>query len=178
MKVNLRTTKFPYIFWSFNKAYLCEFNAQKRTYLNLELEGAKSYGIKVFNFYAFLALKYCPIMLILFLCFTKYDFYINQRNIIAYTLAFLMGASVNLLDNLLRQIVILTLLFATLIVGFMINDIFLLPYTLKYFIFISIIVLFSLDLRQMVFSIYDENGKVLAHFLIPKTNLERKNDVK
>lgn len=178
MKINLRTTKFPYIFWSFNKAYLCEFDIQRQSYLNLELESAKKYKIKSFNLYAFLALKYCPILLIFFLCFTRYDFYANERNIIAYTLAFLIALSVNLLDNILRQIVSFTLLILALIIGFMIDDIFLLPYTLKYFIFLSIFLLFGLDLRQYCFAIYNEKGKVIAHFLVSKNFLKGENDAK
>ncbi|MCR2062055.1 hypothetical protein [Campylobacter helveticus] len=171
MNINIRTTKFPYVFWSFNKAYLCELDFKKQNYLNLELENATTYSFKAFNTYAFLSLKYLPILLMLFICFTRYDFYLNERNIIAYTLAFLVALSVNFLENLLRQIISISLLVCALIIGFVIEDIFLLPYVLKYFILLSILLLFALDLRQKCFAIYDEKGKVITHFLMSKAVL-------
>lgn len=174
MKLYLRVAKFPYVFWSFNKAFLCELDFKEQSYFNLERKEAKKYHFKPFNFYAFLALKYLPLLLILFICFTRYDFILNERNIIAYILAFAIVLSVNFLENILRQILSLILLASALIIGFIIGDIFLLPYTLKYFIFLSILLLFALDLRQKAFAIYDENKKVLTHFLIPKGILKEK----
>ncbi|EFW5251558.1 hypothetical protein U0P67_000871 [Campylobacter upsaliensis] len=170
MTLNIRTAKFPYVFWSFNKAYFCELDFKKQSYLNLELENAKTYNFKPFNTYAFLALKYLPLVLVLFFCFTRYDFYLNERNVIAYTLAFLVALSINFLENLLRQVVSVGILICALIIGFIINDIFLLPYVLKYFIFLSIFLLFALDLKQKCFAIYDENHKLITHFLVPKMN--------
>ena len=34
--LNIRTTKFPYFFWGFNKAYQCELDFKTRIYKNLE----------------------------------------------------------------------------------------------------------------------------------------------
>ena len=82
MKIPIRTTKFPYIFWSFNKAYECELDFQRKLYFNLEAK--TNYTFKAFNFYAFLLLKYLPFVFIFYLTFSIYDFYPSKNTISAY----------------------------------------------------------------------------------------------
>lgn len=165
----LRTTKFPYFFWGFNKAYTCELDFTNYSYKNLE-KGTQ-YSFKLFNFYTFLALKYLPILIAFYFCFSIYDFNFNKRAIVAYVLAFILALSINFLDNLSRKVTSIAILVLSLLIGIFINDYFLIAYVLKYLLLFSVILIFYLDLHLQPFSLL-ENNKIISHFLINKTSLK------
>ncbi len=100
-KLVLRTAKFPYFFWSFNRAYTCELDFENHTYKNLDKK--THYVFRDFNPYVFLSLKYLPILLVFYFCFSMYDFSFNKNTIVAYALAFILTLSVNFLENLARK---------------------------------------------------------------------------
>lgn len=170
MKITTRTTKFPYFFWGFNRAYECELDFNKGIYRNLEVK--TEYCFKPFNYYIFLFLKFSPIILIFYATFSIYDFFPNKMTISAYTLALFLGLVVNFLDNLARKIGIAFLVILTLFLSFMIKDYFLIAYVFKYFILLSVCIIFYLDLKLTPFSILKEN-RVVSHFLIPKILLSK-----
>lgn len=170
MKITTRTTKFPYFFWGFNRAYECELDFNKGLYRNLEVK--TEYCFKPFNYYTFLLLKYSPILLLFYLTFSIYDFFPNKMTISAYILALFLGLVINFLDNLARKIGVVFLVFLTLFLSFMIENYFLIAYVFKYFIFLSVWIIFYLDLKFVPFSIL-ENNKVICHFLIPKILLSK-----
>lgn len=116
MKVKTRTTKFPYFFWGFNKAYECELDFNKALYKNLEIK--TQYCFKPFNRYVFLFLKYLPVLLIFYLTFSIYDFFPNKMIISAYVLALFLALIINFLDNLGRKFGIFFLVLFTLIIRF------------------------------------------------------------
>ncbi|EAH8851386.1 hypothetical protein EWV09_08125 [Campylobacter lari] len=164
----IRTTKFPYFFWSFNKNCKCLVDFENNRYQNLELTNNCSYNIKPFNFLFFLFLKYFFIFVVFYFVFNKYDFYLNTRNIICYCLALVLILSVNFLDNLSRKILILIIFIMAIFLSFFTNDFFLFAYMLKYFIFLSVLLLIYIDFNFRIYSIYDDRKKILAHFLIKK----------
>ena len=166
MKILTRTTKFPYFFWSFNRAYESEIDFTHHTYKNLEVK--TEYGIKSFNFYLFLLLKYVPILLILFFCITIYDFHLTKKTIMAYALAIMLALSVNFLEHMTRKVVSSAILILSIVAGYFTNDWFLIAYTIKYFLLISIGIILYLDLRLRPYSLIDENNKVVAHILLDK----------
>lgn len=175
--LNVKTTKFPYFFWSFNQSFKCDINFDKLTYKNLEVN-FKLYKIKSFNFYLFLTLKYFPIFVVFFIVFNIYDFYLNQRNILAYTLAFCLVLGVNFFENLTRQIMFFLTFCVSCAMAYLIDDFSLPAYTLKYFIFLSVLILLYFDFKFKIFEIVDENNKAIAHFLISKKYLEGKYNEK
>ncbi|HEF8412114.1 TPA: hypothetical protein SGZ87_001651 [Campylobacter jejuni] len=164
--LTIKTTKYPYIFWSFNTGKKCEVDFNNLTYKNLELDN--HFKIKKMNFYCFLILKYLPILVIFGISFNIYDFYFSKRTIFAYVLAFLLIISVNFLDNLLRMIAIFSILFFGVFASFYTNDYFIIAYALKYFILLSVLLFLYLDTKFEVFSIVKDNEKIISHFLIRK----------
>ncbi len=168
--LNIRTTKFPYFFWSFNKSLKCKINFSDFIYKNLELNN--QFAFKPFNFYLFLILKYAPIFIIFYFVFNQYDFYFNTRNIIAYMLSFILLLSINFLENLLRKVLIIFLFIIGILISFYINDFFLIPYTFKYFILFSIFLLIYIDFKYRIFSIYNEENKIISHFMIMKNQIK------
>lgn len=169
MKLNIRTTKFPYFFWGFNKAYLCELDFKKNLYYNLEAN--TEYEFKSFNSYIFLFLKFFPLIIVFYLTFSVYDFYPHKNTITAYILALFLSLVINLLENLARKIGIIFLIAFALLLSFLIKDFFLVAYVLKYFILFSVFIIFYLDTKEQAFSII-KNNKVVSHFLISKTFLK------
>lgn len=168
-KLTLRTAKFPYFFWGFNKAYICELDFTYHIYKNLDKQ--TQYAFKAFNPYLFLALKYLPILLIFYFCFSIYDFSLNQNTIIAYALAFILALSVNFLEHLARKFTSIIILMLSCGVGFFIENYFLIAYVLKYFLLICVFLIFYLDLRLKPFSLI-EDKKIISHFLVSKELLK------
>lgn len=169
-EIMIRTSKFPFIFWSFNKAYKCELDWQKLKYKNIEKN--TEYNFKPFNKYLFLFLKYIPIILIFYFCFNKNDFAFEKNTIISYIFACVLTTSFIFLENFTRKITNIAILIFVIGIGFYLNNLFLIAYTLKYFLFISLILLFFLDTRFQSFSIIS-NNKIISHFLINKKILEK-----
>lgn len=182
-KMNIRTSKFPLIFWSFNKANECELDF-KNSIANFEKLNDKNekiytkYSFKKLNKFAFLALKYLPIFLILFFTFNRYDFSFSKVNLISYAVALILTSAVNLLENLTRQITSIAIILFSIILGFYMKDIFLVAYVLKYFLLFSICVMIFIDSRLSAFSLINEKGKILSNFLIPSEFLKDKTDEK
>ena len=166
MKIFTRTTKFPYFFWSFNRAFECEINLTQKTYKNIEAN--TEYGIKDFNFYLFLFLKYAPILLIMYFCVTIYDFYFTKKTIMAYALAIMLALSVNFLEFMTRKVVSSVILILSLFAGYYIGDWVLTAYVIKYFLLISIAIIFYIDLRLRPYSLVNDKNKVVAHILLDK----------
>ena len=164
----LRTAKFPYFFWSFNRAYTCELDFTNYTYKNLEKQ--THYVFKDFNSYAFLSLKYLPVLLVFYFCFSMYDFSFNQNTIVAYALAFILALSVNFLENLARKLTSTIILIFSFGIGFFMENYFLVAYVLKYFLLLCVFLIFYLDLGLKPFSLI-ENNKVISHFLLSKEML-------
>lgn len=167
----IRTTKFPYFFWSFNKAYKCNLDFSKGEYENLEKQ--THYKFTMFNRYAFLSLKYVPIVIILLLCFSIYDFIPSKIMVASYILALFLTISVNLLDNMVRKVACGGIFALSILAGWLIGDYFLIAYVIKYFLFLSLILIFYLDYGLIPYSLIKDD-KVLAHFLIKKE--EDKNE--
>lgn len=164
-KLVLRTAKFPYFFWSFNRAYTCELDFANHTYKNLDKK--THYVFRDFNPYVFLSLKYLPILLVFYFCFSMYDFSFNKNTIVAYALAFILTLSVNFLENLARKFTSAIILLLSFGIGFFMENYFLVAYVLKYFLLICVFLIFYLDLGFKPFSLI-ENNKVISHFLISK----------
>lgn len=165
MKVVLRTTKFPFFFWGFNRGYECELDFKNMHYENLESK--TNYAFEKFNFYGFLALKYLPILFIFYCTFSRFDFYPSRMNIAAYVLALFLAVIVNLLEQIARKIGVVLLVIFTAILSYFIGEIFLLAYTFKYFLLFSVCIIFYIDLRFMPFSLL-KGEKVVANFLLDK----------
>ena len=167
---SIRTSKFPYFFWSFNKAYECELDFYKKIYKNLERH--TQYDFCLFNFATFLILKYMPIFCVFVFCFNVYDFKLNINSLMSYILAIMLLFGVNFLENLTRKITIYVVLFLSLIIGYLIQDFFIIAYALKYFLLAQVILLVYIDVKTVqVFSIL-QNGKTISHFLLDKKLLE------
>jgi|GEM_PF-1613785 hypothetical protein len=181
--MKIRTSKFPLIFWSFNKANECELNFKENiaTFIKFSDENEKiytKYSFKKLNKFAFLTLKYLPIFLILLFAFNRYDFSFSKVNLVAYAVALILASAVNLLENLTRQITIIVIILATIFLGFHLENFFLVAYALKYFLLFSICVMIFVDSRLSAFSIINENGKILSNFLISSEFLKDKTDEK
>lgn len=170
MKLMLRTTKFPYVFWAFNRAYECELSFEKNTYTNLEMKTA--YTFKAFNFYLFLILKYFPIFIIFYFTFSIWDFYFSKSTISAYILALFLSCIVNILEHTARKIGVGILIVLTLFLSYFIQDVFLIAYVFKYFILFSVGIILYLDLHLRVYCLL-QNNKVVSHFLVPKALLKK-----
>lgn len=169
----IRTTKFPYVFWAFNKTSKCNIDLKNLKYQNLELNN--NFNLKPFNFFGFLFLKYIGLILIFLIIFNRYDFCLNLRNIISYALALSLFLSVNFLDNLIRKIFVVSLFFLSFFLAFYINDLFLSSYMIKYFLFLTFLSLFCVDFKYKVFSICDDENKVISHCLIDKNLIKKEN---
>lgn len=166
----LRTTKFPYFFWSFNKAYKCKLDFVKGNYENLEKD--THYKFKIFNRYAFLAIKYLPIVVVLYMCFSIYDFIPTKPLIVAYILALFLTIAINLLDNLSRKLGALGIMVLAVGAGYLLGDYFLVAYVIKYFLFLSLLLMFYLDYGLVPYSIIKDD-KVVAHFLMREDKNEK-----
>lgn len=166
----LRTTKFPYFFWSFNKAYKCQLDFLKGNYENLEK--ATHYKFKIFNRYAFLAIKYLPIIAILYLCFSIYDFIPTKPLIVAYILALFLTITINLLDNLSRKLGVLGIMLLAIVAGYVLGNYFLVAYVIKYFLLLSLLLMFYLDYGLVPYAIMKDE-KIVAHFLIREDKNEK-----
>lgn len=181
--MKIRTSKFPLIFWSFNKANDCEldFKNNVATFEKLNDENEKiyiKYSFKKLNKFAFLALKYLPIFLLLLFTFNRFDFSFSKVNLISYAIALILISAVNLLENLTRQIVSIVIILSSIILGFYMRDIYLVAYALKYFLLFSVCVMIFIDSKLSAFSLIDESGKILSNFLISSEFLKDKIDEK
>ncbi|CAD7289539.1 hypothetical protein LMG7974_01616 [Campylobacter majalis] len=165
--MQIRTTKFPYFFWGFNRAYECDLDFEEHIYKNLEVK--TEYRFKKINSLLYLIIKYLPIFFIFYFTFNKFDFSFSKTTILSHILAFILVSIVNLLDGLFRQIVSILAIFSSIFFGFYIDEIFLVAYVLKYFLFFSVFIMIFLDTRLQAYSILNDNGKVLSNFTIPKS---------
>lgn len=169
-RLNIRTTKFPYFFWGFNKAYQCELDFKTRIYKNLETN--TSYAFEPLNVYIFLLLKYFPLLIIFYFTFSIWDFAFNKFTLSAYILALFLVCVVNFLENLARKVGVVILVAITLGLSFLIKDYFLLAYVFKYFLLLSVCVIFYLDLRLKPFCLLKESRVVSGFCLDKKSCLE------
>lgn len=166
--LSIRTTKFPYFFWSFNKSYNCRLDFVNGNYENLDKN--THYTFEEMNFFLFLALKYAPILLILCFTFNLGDLPTSKETIVSYMFAVSLVLLINLLDNFLRKIGIVMLLALCIFTSFIIENYYLTAYCLKYFVFLSVVLIFYLDLKTRAFNLI-QNDKVVSNFLIHKENL-------
>lgn len=170
MKVEIKTLKFPYMFWFFNRSYLCEVDFKAKTYSNIECD--TKYTIRPLNSYAFLALKYLPLLFVFYFGFSADDFSFNKRIVISYVLAFCLLLNINFLENLARKIGIFAVLCVSIFAGFTLDSVFLIcALSLKYFILLSTFLLAFIDSKCACFELMKDN-KVVSHFLVNK-NLVR-----
>lgn len=159
MKFITRFSKFPYIFWSFGKAYECQLKD------DLIICNNKTYEYKKFSKLYFLTLKYLPIALIFYFIITKYDFSFEIVKIITYLLSMLIFLSFFYLENLFRFISLAILFTFSLVIGFYLESYSLIAYVIKYAIILLSIFMFFVDIK---FNCYELilNKKVVSHFLI------------
>ena len=175
MKLFIRTTKFPYLFWSFNRAFECEIDLKKESYKNLNMD--TQYKIKPFNYYMFLLLKYLPLGFLLYFCFSIYDFNFNKLMITSYIFSILLLITINVFDNLTRTLLSVIILAVAGCIGiFTMNEPFIIAYVIKYFIFLSMIIFFILDLKIRPYSLLNENHRVVSHIMIPKHLVSKELD--
>ena len=164
IQAKIRTTKFPYVFWFFNTSYQCKIDLQNNIYQNLDR--STEYRIKKLNKYVFLFLKYFPIVFLMFFAFNIYDFIPNKQNMIAYGLAFLMVCSINFLEDLMRKSATGALIIIAIALGISTGETFLIcAYLIKYFILLSVILLFAIDCKYNCFCIL-KNEKTISNFLL------------
>ena len=176
--LNIRTTKFPYFFWGFNKAYECELDFEAKTYKNLEVN--TSYSFEPLNVYVFLLLKYFPLLFIFYFTFSIWDFAFSKFTLSAYLLAFFLAYVVNCLENLARKAGVAVLIVITLGLSYLIKDYFLLAYVFKYFLLLSVFIIFFLDLKLQPFCLLS-GRKVVSCFCLDKksyTNQEKSTKTK
>ena len=164
-RLNIRTTKFPYFFWGFNKAYQCELDFKTRIYKNLETN--TSYAFEPLNVYIFLLLKYFPLLILFYFTFSIWDFAFNKFTLSAYILALFLVYAVNFLENLARKAGIGILIIITLALSFLLKDYFLLAYVFKYFLLLSVCIIFYLDLRLKPFCLLN-GSRVVSGFCLDK----------
>ena len=164
-KLSIRTTKFPYFFWGFNRAYQCELDFKTRIYKNLKTN--TSYTFEPLNVYIFLLLKYFPILIIFYFTFSIWDFAFNKFTLSAYILALFLVYAVNFLENLARKVGVGILIIITLALSFLLKDYFLLAYVFKYFLLLSVCIIFYLDLRLRPFCLL-RGSRVVSGFCLDK----------
>lgn len=164
-RLNIRTTKFPYFFWGFNRAYQCELDFKKRIYKNLETN--TSYAFEPLNVYIFLFLKYFPLLILFYFTFSIWDFAFNKFTLSAYILALFLVYAVNFLENLARKVGVGILIIITLALSFLLKDYFLLAYVFKYFLLLSVCIIFYLDLRLKPFCLL-KGSRIVSGFCLDK----------
>lgn len=171
--MQIRTTKFPYFFWGLNKSYKCDLDFSQGIYKNLDV--GTQYKFKKLNSFSFLALKYSPILFVFYFTFNRFDFTMNNLTILAYLFALILASAINLFDNLVRQVLSISIILVAVIVGFFIDEIFLVAYVLKYFLLFSVLIMIFVDSRLQAYSILNSNGKVVSNFTILKEKKDEKN---
>ncbi|MBX7491218.1 hypothetical protein [Helicobacter turcicus] len=170
IKTPIKTSKFPYFFWGFNKAYPCELDFIRQSYINTEAN--TKYAFKEMNFYVFLGLKYIPVLFAFYFSFSRYDFAFNKHTLSAYILALFLALMINTLENLARKIGVALLIAFSLLLSYLISDVFLIAYVFKYFLLFSVLILLYLDSKLMPFYLMDK-GRIVSNFLIPKELLKQ-----
>lgn len=164
--MQIRTTKFPLFFWGFNRSYECSLDFEQNIYKNLEAN--TEYKFKKLNNFLFLILKYLPIFFVFLFTFNRFDFFLTKLTMVAYIFAIILASAINLFENMLRQFLSIVIIVVSAVTGFFIGEIFLVAYTLKYFLLLSVLIMVFLDMRLDSYSIVDDKGKILSNFIIPK----------
>lgn len=164
MLIDIRFTKFPFIFWTSTKAISSEVDCKNRT---LKTENGE-YEIKKMNFYLFFLVKYAPIILFVAIFYNRYDISYETTRLISYIFAVSYFIPLVLFDDVLRKYVLLAMMFAAFVVGFSLGDFSLGAFAIKYFILLFCIFIFIVDLKFQPFTLY-KNGKIFAHFTLLKS---------
>ncbi len=99
--------------------------------------------------------------------FSVWDFAFNKFTLSAYVLALFLVCAVNFLENLARKVGIGILIIIALALSFLLKDYFLLAYVFKYFLLLSVCIIFYLDLRLTPFCLLKGN-RVVSSFCLDK----------
>lgn len=170
--MQIRYTKFPYIFWSSTKPFETEISFEEKILNIKNTENGKyieNCTFKRMNIVWFLVLKYLPLIVFLAIAITKYDFMLEKTKLLSYCFALALLIPV-LLENIARKISLIFIFLALLGVSFSIDDFSLVAFSLKYFILLFCVITIFIELKYLPFSVIKED-KVIAHFLIKKNEL-------
>lgn len=162
--LNIRFTKFPFVFWTSTKAIPSEVDFENKI---LKTENGE-YGIREMNLCLFLLIKYAPIILFMLIFYNRYDVSFETMKLVSYIFAISYFIPLILFDDVIRKYALLTMMFAAFLVGFVMGDFSLGAFAIKYFIFLFCIFIFVVDLRFKPFALY-KNGKIFAHFTVLKS---------
>lgn len=170
MILDIRFTKFPFIFWTSTRAIKSEVEFEDNTVGSLTTENGR-YRIQAMNWLIFFFAKYAPIMLFMFIFYNQYDLSMDTTKLISYIFAVSFFIPLILFDDILRRYILLALMFVAFITGFIVGDSSLGAFALKYFIFLFCVFIFVVDLKSKPFTLF-KDGKIYAHFLLPKELLK------
>ena len=183
MQMQIRYTKFPYVFWTSTKPFESEIDFKNNT-LKIEGDNYDNYcEFKRMNSCLFLAIKYLPLLLFIMVTFNKYDLSTDINKMISYCLALALIVPM-ILDDFAKKITLAVIGVIAVNASFWLNGFSLIAYALKYFIFVLCVFVFIVDLQFEPFAVL-KNNKVVAHFLIKKDktkllqqeNSEVKNEI-
>lgn len=161
-------TRFPYFFYM-PISETAELDLNKKTIKKTEFDEnnevleVREYKIEPMNNAVFLAIKYLPILIILFFVYTKYDFTLSKEKVIQYAMAFGVAFFVSAFSKFIYVILGVALVASGI---FFIDDI---AYILKYFFTFLLILSFVLELDSQVFKVY-RNDKLVGQILLKKEN--------
>lgn len=161
-------TRFPY-FFHLPITETAELDLKNKTIKKTEFKDdgevleVRDYKIEPMSNVIFLAIKYLPILLILFFIYTKYDFTLSKDKILQYAIAFGVAFFVSVFSKFIYVTLGVALIVSSI---FFIDDI---AYILKYFFTFLLILSFVLELDSQVFKVY-RNDKLVGQILIKKEN--------
>lgn len=163
MTLDVRYTKFPYIFWTSSKPISTEIDFQKGT---LKTDKG-NYNFAPMKIWAFFLIKYLPVLLIFIVLYNRYDLEFSVPKMVSYIFAVLYFVPLVLFDDFVRRFLLLAMVFVAFVLGFFIGDSNVGAFSLKYFVFLFAIFIFVADLQYRPFKLF-KNGKIYSHFLIKK----------
>lgn len=161
--MKIRFSKFPFVFFSFGKAVECEVDTTNKTIKTK----SNIYKYKEFNKFLFLFIKYFPVCLIFYFLFSAGDFIFTLNKFLSYLLSAILLCLVLFFTEVLRFISISFFFVISLCISIYTKDYLLIAFILKYFVFFSVLLCFSLDLRYKAFSLIS-GDKIVSHFLSRK----------
>lgn len=162
-----RFTKFAYVFWSFTG--LKEFTVD-RTHSKLVFkESEKSYRYERMNRLSFYFFKFLPALFVFAIIFSRYDFYLADKERLLSHIVAIMATSFFILSNGIIRIIFLSLAACFSVgIAFYIGNLFLPAFVIKYICLYYVIIIVLTDHKYIPYKLIDERGKVVSNFLFPK----------
>ncbi|TEY00710.1 hypothetical protein [Campylobacter sp. US33a] len=172
--MKIRFMKFPFFFWANRKSVDCDINFKDMQISFVGSDGLiKSYKIQRIKKWQFICLKYFPFFILVAIFFNKYDFGLYTSKILSYIFALIFMLPITLIDNeKIRSMFMVTVILICSAVSIYMNNLNIVSYAIKYFIFIFGFFMLFLDLKNQAFWLI-ENKKIVSSFVIGNLSNEK-----